>query len=215
MAVVSRPKITVSADTVTTVKILEVTTSVTSGAEGFYSTDQVTWIKIEGNLYLTENGVYYFKAVKPENGLESNTYTTLEVNNIDNTAPSLEITRDIEGMTNKDITLTANASDGTIEYYDGSKWVAGNTLTVSQNGTYTFRATDAVGNVTEKSVVVDKIDMSAELTVSNVLNGNNVDIFAASDEGTVEYYNGHEWVACNFRRRHLSVPRNRCCRKYG
>ena len=47
-----------------------------------------------------------------------------------------------------------------MEYFDGSKWVElqNNTLTISENGTYLFRVTDAAGNVTEQSVVVDKID---------------------------------------------------------
>ena len=198
MAVVSRPKITVSADTVNAVKVLEVTTSVTSGAEGFYSTDQVSWIKIEDVLQLTENGIYYFKAVNPANGLESSTYTTLEVNNIDNEAPTLEIIRDIEGLTNQDITLTANVSDGTVEYFDGSNWVAGNTLTVSQNGTYSFRVTDAAGNFTEKSVVINDIDKdpptlevtgnAAEWTTESVT------LTATASDGTIEYYDGYSWV---------------------
>ena len=47
-----------------------------------------------------------------------------------------------------------------MEYFDGSKWVElqNNTLTISETGTYLFRVTDAAGNVTEQSVVVDKID---------------------------------------------------------
>ena len=57
--------------------------------------------------------------------------------------------------------MIAAISDGTVEYFNGSEWVAGNSLTITENGTYQFRVTDAAGNVTEKSVVVDKIDKVA------------------------------------------------------
>ena len=193
------PKITVSADTETAVKVLEVTVSVTSGAEGFYSTDLITWTKIEDTLYLTENGEYYFKAINPTNGLESSTYTTLDVNNIYNVAPTLDISCNIYRPTNQDVTLTATASSGTVEYYNGSEWVAGSTLTVSENGTYLFRATDAAGNVTEKSIVVRNIDRVAPtLEINgNVTEWTNQDITltANASDGTLEYFDGSEWVA--------------------
>ena len=48
-----------------------------------------------------------------------------------------------------------------IEYFNGTNWVVGSSLTVAQNGTYLFRVTDRAGSVTEKSVVVNKIDKAA------------------------------------------------------
>ena len=48
-----------------------------------------------------------------------------------------------------------------MEYFNGENWVAGDKLTVSENGTYQFRATDLVGNVTTQTVIVDKIDKVA------------------------------------------------------
>ena len=156
MAIVPCPKITISDDAETIVKSLEVIAAVSSGAEWFYSTNQVTWIKIENTLLLTENGVYYFKAVNPLNGLESSSYTTLEVNNIDNVPPELKIAGDTSTLTNQNVILTATSNEGTVEYFDGSEMVVGNTSTVTENGTYQFRAPDAAGNITEQSVIVNK-----------------------------------------------------------
>ena len=45
-----------------------------------------------------------------------------------------------------------------VEYFNGIEWVQGNTLTVSANGTYQFRATDEVGNMTEKTIFIGNID---------------------------------------------------------
>ena len=156
MAIVSCPKITISDDAETIVKSLEVIAAVSSGAEWFYSTNQVTWIKIENTLLLTENGVYYFKAENPLNGLESSSYTTLEVNNIDNVPPELKIAGDTSTLTNQNVILTATSNEGTVEYFDGSEMVVGNTSTVTENGTYQFRVPDAAGNITEQSVIVNK-----------------------------------------------------------
>ena len=203
MAVVLRPKITVTADTETLVQQLEVIATVSSGAESFYSTDQVTWIKFENSLLLTENGVYYFKAVDPSNGLESSSYTELEVNNIDSEAPYLEITSDIQSLTNKDVTLTATTDSGTIEYFENGQWVTGSTMLVTQNGTYQFRVTDEAGNITEKSINIyniDKTPPTLEITGNPTewTNREYVTLTATvyDDRGlrTVEYFDGTQWV---------------------
>ena len=48
-----------------------------------------------------------------------------------------------------------------MEFFDGQKWVNGETLTVTNNGTYQYRITDSSGNVTIHNVSVDKIDKIA------------------------------------------------------
>ena len=57
--------------------------------------------------------------------------------------------------------MTATVSDGNVVFYNGTTWVAGAEQTVTANGTYIFRVTDEAGNMTEKSVTVDKIDKEA------------------------------------------------------
>ena len=106
----------------------------------------------------------------------------------------MEISGNTTEWTNKDVILNASVSDGTVEYFNGTEWVASNRLTVTENGTYQFRVTDAAGNVTEKSVVVDKIDKVAPtLDISgNATEWTNQDVVltAAVSDGTVEYFNG-------------------------
>ena len=79
--------------------------------------------------------------------------------------------------------MTANVSDGVVEYFDGENWVAGSTLTVSENGTYQFRVIDLAGNVTEKEIVVDKIDKVAPdkpLVSASIITATNHDVIVAA-----------------------------------
>ena len=155
-AVVPVPSINIEADTETVTNKLAVTATIPEYAESYYSSDLITWTKFEGTLYLEQNGLYYFKAVG-ETGVESN-YVSLNVENIDNIAPSLQISGN-PAEWSKSAVLTAVTDDetATIEFYDGTQWIAGNEFTVTANGTYKFRVTDAAGNVTEQSVIVDKL----------------------------------------------------------
>ena len=160
--------------------------------EYFNGSDWVT-----GNsLTVTENGTYQFRVTDAAGNF---TEKSVVVDKIDKVAPTLDISGNATEWTNQNVILNASVSDGTVEYFNGSEWVAGNSLTVTENGTYQFRVTDAAGNVTEKSVVVDKIDKVAPtLEISgNATNWTNQDVvlIAAVSDGTVEYFNGTEWVA--------------------
>jgi len=143
----------------------------------------------------TENGTYTFRVTDLAGNVTEKSVT---VDKIDKVAPTLEISGNATEPTNKDVILTAIASDGTIEYRNGAEWIEGNKLTVSENGTYQFRVTDAAGNVTEKSVVVDMIDKVAPtLEISgNVTEPTNKDVVltATVSDGTIEYYDGKSWV---------------------
>ena len=145
-----------------------------------------------------ENGTYQFRVTDAAGNV---TEKSVVVDKIDKVAPTLDISGNATEWTNKDVILTATVSDGTVEYFNGSEWIEGNKLTVGENGTYQFRVTDAAGNVTEKSVVVDKIDKVAPtLEISgNATEWTNQDVvlIAAISDGTVEYFNGSEWVAGN------------------
>ena len=85
----------------------------------------------------------------------------------DSEAPVLEITGNATAWTNKNVVLTAVASDSpsgisSVEYsLDNINWMEGESVSVSKNGTVYFRATDKAGNVTVKNVIVDKIDKTA------------------------------------------------------
>ena len=112
-----------------------------------------------------------------------------EVLVIDKDAPVLEISGNSAEWTNKDIILTARANEGIIEYFNGSEWLCGSTMTVTENGTYRFRVTDIAGNVTEKSVIVDKIDKTAApvpeiVNISDMENKITVDWSDVADAGS-------------------------------
>ena len=126
------------------------------------------------------------------------TEKSVTVDKIDKVAPTLEITGNATAWTNQDVVLTATASDGTIEYFNGTEWVETDSVTAVENGTYHFRVTDLAGNVTEKSVTVDKIDKVAptlEIT-GNAADWTNKDVVltATASDGTIEYFNGTEWI---------------------
>ena len=147
-------------------------------------------------LTVSENGTYQFRVTDEAGNV---TEKEIVVNKIDKVAPTLEVTGNATEWTNEDVILTANVSDGVVEYFNGKNWIAGSTLTVSENGTYQFRVTDEAGNVTEKEIVVDKIDkvaptldISADKTTPT---NQNVVLTATVSDGTVEYYDGKNWVA--------------------
>ena len=87
-------------------------------------------------VIITENGVVYAEATD-KNG--NKVYATLEISNIDKTAPTAEITY----VTNEDgsVTATITLSDGQVTNNDGNS-----THTFTENGEFTFEFEDAVGN---------------------------------------------------------------------
>ena len=155
------------------------------------------WIETD-SVAAVENGTYHFRVTDLAGNVTEKSVT---VDKIDKVAPTLEITGNATEWTNQDVVLTATASDGTIEYFNGSAWVEGNSITAFENGMYQFRVTDLAGNVTEKSVTVDKIDKVAPTLeiAGNVTEWTNKDVIltATASDGTIEYFNGSAWVEGN------------------
>ena len=161
-----------------------------NGAKVMFSTDKgSSWAEFDGSVTLSDGEYeYWFKAL--DNANHESAVEKVNVK-VDKVAPTLEITGNATEWTNKDVTLTATASDGKVEYFNGTKWVEGNIFAVTENGTYQFRVTDAAGNVTEKSVTVDKIDKDAPvLSVSSGeyaggWTGNDVVLTASATDATL------------------------------
>ncbi len=65
-------------------------------------------------------------------------------------------TEDGEKMITVNAENAIGLADMPYSYDDGMTWTADNTLTVSENGTYTIVIKDSIGNVTEESVEVGK-----------------------------------------------------------
>ena len=160
-----------------------------------YSFDGVEWF--EGSeVTVTENKTVLFKATDLNGNVTSE---TVVVDKIDKTAPILEVSGNTLEWTNQDVILTASSNEGTIEYFNGTEWVEGNTITAAINGTYQFRAADAAGNVTVQSIEVSKIDKAAPILE---VSGNAVDWTAqnviltvsADEAAVIEYsFDGKKW----------------------
>ena len=165
-----------------------------------YKIGNGAWQNYTSAFTVSSNNTIYFRA---EDAAGNESTSNLVISNIDKVAPTLKISGNPTSWTNQNVSLTATANeDGTIEFYNGSKWVTGNSQTVSTNGTYKFRVTDLAGNVTEKSVTVDKIDKVAPTLeiAGNVTNWTNKDVSltaTANEDGTIEFYNGSKWVTGN------------------
>ena len=96
------------------------------------------------------------------------TVLTLTVNVTDTTAPEVTILGNPTSYTNQSVTLAVNANDvGTgladkpYSFDGGTTWVSGNTKLYGTNQTVQIWVKDKEGNITKKTVVIDKIDKTA------------------------------------------------------
>jgi len=163
-----------------------------------YNINNGEWQTYSDGITVTANGTVNIKATDEAGNV---TEKSVVVDMIDKVAPTLEISGNAEVATNQDVVLTATASDGIVEYWDGAEWIEGNSITATENGTYQFRVTDEAGNVTEKSVVVDQIDKIAPtLEISGnaeVATNQDVILTATASDGTVEYFANGKWNSGN------------------
>ena len=163
-----------------------------------YSFDNSNWQKYTAGAVIKNNTMVYFRGFDEAGNVSSASY---EVTNIDKAAPELTVSGNATKFTNQDVILSASASDGKIEYFDNGRWIEGNTLTVSENGTFSFRATDEVGNVAIQEVIVDKIDKIAPtLEISgNPQEWTNQDVVlkATASDGKIEYLVNGKWSTGN------------------
>ena len=93
----------------------------------------------------TENGEFTFVAT---DSLGRTTTKTVTITNIDKIPPVITIGDYIKTPTNQNITVTATTNEGVLN---------ATSYTFTQNGSFTFRAVDEAGNVTEVTVVINNI----------------------------------------------------------
>lgn len=126
----------------------------------------------EGNqLRVVENGFVEVKA-RDRAGNESETLE-IEISNIDNEAPAISLTQNEDNQNDGSVEITVNASDSLsgvseLSYQnddvgipviiaggDGSASESrGTSVTINQNGTYTFFASDILGNISSSKINV-------------------------------------------------------------
>jgi N-acetylneuraminic acid mutarotase len=98
------------------------------------------------------------------NGNESAKSSILSVSTLtpDTTPPVITVAPYNTAPTNQDVVVTVATNEGTLNAVSH---------TFTENGSYTFRAVDAAGNVSEKTVTITNIDKTAPTTTDNAPTG--------------------------------------------
>ena len=143
------PVITLTGDNRTPLQRSTLTAEVDDSSEIFFSTDNENWTKYEGEIPVTANGTYYFKATDAVGNVGTAEYV---FENIDTFPPEDPVAvANIVDITDQDVTVTATFSEDSAvrEYsFDGENWKPyTDGLVFEKNGTVSFRAADAVGNM--------------------------------------------------------------------
>ena len=133
--------------------------------------DGESWLEYTEGIQFTKNGTVLFRG-KDEAGNISE-IIAYEVTNIDNVAPVITLDGDNQTPL-KSTTLTATVDDGSPVYYrigDSGEWTEyKEPITVTDNATYNFKATDAAGNEGTNFLTFANIDTVAPVIT---LSGDN------------------------------------------
>ncbi len=140
-----------------------ITVSASDNASGasLYSMDGINW-QLENTFTVSANSTYTFYARDAAGNVSAG--SSITISNIDAAPPVISgLSPDSTDWTSGAVTITVNASDdasGVAGYsMDGTNWQGENTFAVSTNGTYTFFARDAVGNISAgSSITISNID---------------------------------------------------------
>ena len=178
------------------------------GADSFTGTITIgTEMEMYGTLTVNESALIYNE--KQYSLTLNGSDLKLFISPPDSEAPVLEITGNATAWTNKNVVLTASASDSpsgisSVEYsFNNMSWTEGESVSVSRNGTVYFRATDNAGNITTQSVVVNRIDKTAPVApvatadVTKPTNGEVTVTAEFSADSVVKEYslNNKDWTA--------------------
>lgn len=166
---VDAPSITLSPSTSDCTKSLSIDYSISGD---FFSNitlpDGTTSTSETGSYEVTSNGTYTFTAYDKFGNEVSKSIT---ISNIDDTEPTLTVSRFYPAWTSGNVTINFTADDDNFDYVlkpDGSKSTSKTgSYEVSSNGTYSFTAYDKAGNKTSKSITISNIDKTAP-TISKV-----------------------------------------------
>lgn len=130
-----------------------------------YSKDRTNW-QAEATFKITENGTYTFYVKDAVGNVSEVTEnSTTEVEYIDKTDPSIQVSYDPKTWTNNSVVFKVNASDtdsGLAEKaykIDDDEWQQSNEFTVSNSNEHTFSVRDSAGNIAKTSQKADKHDV--------------------------------------------------------
>ena len=174
------------------------------------------WIKYSGKFKVTDKGIVYAKGID----IDGNDSKVAEqrIDNIDSTGPVITVTGDMQTPKRKVTLLISAKDDGEVDslLYDvGSKNAAyfkkngkglknPSTITIEENGKYTFYAVDGLGNETIQEVEITNIDKTApdiEITILSTTVGTSTEVeinygdavttlYKVGETGTYQSYTG-------------------------
>ena len=144
----------------------------------FYILKDIGNSKLKGEFVANENGKVYYISDKAYKDNDDNTGEEDDDDVGDKVPPVITISSYETNWTNKDITVTASANKGTLNE---------TSYTFTENGSFTFIATDEYGNRAEKTVTITSIDKVAPTKPIIDENKGTVTIIYSSDSAVKEY----------------------------
>ena len=180
------PLIVLSGDNKTPRQTSILTATVDDGSDIFYSLDQVNWVKYDNQIEVTSNGIYYFQATDDVGNLSTAEYV---FNNIDTTAPNAPIAiADITTATNTDVLVSVMFSDDSVKTefsLDGVNWkVYTGPIRFAENGTVSFRSTDAAGNISSVTTYevtnIDRVALEKPIATADILVPTNTNVHVSA-----------------------------------
>jgi len=152
---------------------------------GLYNTDKQIFFtsgtatlngsSITSGITISAEGTYDLMATSSSGVVQSLQFI------IDKTTPIITINNYSTQPTNQNVTVTASVNEGQLEAA---------TATFSENGSFIFKAKDEAGNVSEKTVTIDNIDLIAPVITINAFDNVNISssdiiVSAQTNEGTL------------------------------
>ncbi|MBR4900667.1 MAG: AIDA repeat-containing protein [Victivallales bacterium] len=179
------PEIELTGDNTTPLQSTTLTATTEEGVDIYYSPDGKFWAKYDGEIEITANCTWYFKATDAA-GNTGTAQITFE--NIDTTAPILS-NIDISAPNESGlaaITVEANETLSKLEYsWKEGEWLdaSDGTISVAENGSVQFRLTDLAGNVSvTDSYVVEAFN--AKVTTIETVTTDDGAVISWIDDGT-------------------------------
>ena len=172
------------------------------------------WIKYDGKFKVDKKGIVYAKGVDVEGN--DSYVSSLRIDNIDSTGPVITVKGDMQTPKQKVTLLVSAKDDGAVDsllYEEGSKNVNyfkkngkglsnPSTVTITENGKYTFYAVDNLGNETIKEIEITNIDKDApdiEIKVLSTVIGTSTEVeINYGDSVTTEYKIGENGTYQNY-----------------
>ena len=139
-----------------------------------YSWDGTNW-GTSTTKEVTANGTY---KVYVKNKAGTIVEKSITINNIDKIAPTIKLTANtVDGAdTNTQMILTVDATDNEdgvglseqpYSWDEGKTWASEKTKTITENGKYVVYVKDALGNVSNREIVVSEIETYIKADINN------------------------------------------------